>query len=75
MTSSRTMAWVGQAAATSRKRVLVDRCRIDELGFEEVALSPLEGRRGENDAGAGADAAPPVDDDPHCHVTPALIAY
>ena len=55
--------------------VLIDCGRIEQFGLLELTLTPVERRWGQHDAGAGADAASAVDDDPHCHVTPDLIAY
>ena len=57
------------------QHILVNRARVEELGFDEVSLTPLERGRSEDDAGSSPDAATPVDDDSHGHRMPALIAY
>ena len=66
---------MGQAAATSRRVSSSTVEASTSSGLRKSPFSPLESGRCEHDAGPGADAAPPVDDHPHCHVTPALIAY
>ena len=63
MTSSITIAAVGQANAGLAQLDVVDAVRIDDVGLAEVALEPVEGRRRDRDAVAGADALVPVD--PH----------
>jgi hypothetical protein len=65
--------WAGRCHLP--KDIFVDCVRIEQLRLEEVALPPLQSGRGKSDAGSGADTPAPIDDDPHCHDTPALIAY
>ena len=65
--------WVGQAAATSRSTSSSTVVRSRSSVSRKSPCPPLNSGWGKHDAGSGADATTTIDDESHCHVTPALM--